>query len=103
MVLLKTATGLVSEITARLDQGDAAEELVGRLITQTTIIERYVARLGDGLSSDCRTEIARLLAGVQDAVRRGNSWLVQADGPELAKQNLQRRVCRAYGLSTRNN
>ncbi|HEV3440126.1 MAG TPA: hypothetical protein VG122_22350 [Gemmata sp.] len=103
MVLLKTATDLVSEITTRFDRGDAAEALVERLVAQTTIIERYVSRLGDGLPSDCLAEIARLLAGVQAAVKRGNSWLVQADGPELAKQNLQRRVSRAYGLSTRNN
>jgi len=103
MVLLKTATELVNEITARFDRGDAAEELVERLVTQTTIIERYVSRLGEGLPPDCLAEIAQLLDGVQVAVRRGNSWLVQADGPELAEQNLQRRVCRAYGLSTRNN
>lgn len=98
-VLLKTAAGLVNEITQRFERGDAAERLIGQLITQTTIIERYVARLGEGLPSDCRAEIARLVEAVQVAVKRGNSWLAQADGPELAKQNLQRRVCRAYGLS----
>jgi hypothetical protein len=103
IVLLKATTGLVNEITARFERGDAAEKLVDRLVTQATIIERYVARLGDGLPGSCRAEIAQLLADVQTAVKCGNNWLAQADGPKLATQNLQRRVCRAYGVPSWNN
>jgi hypothetical protein len=103
MVILKVTSDLVNEITARFEQGDAAEKLVARLVSQATIIERYVARIGDGLTSECQLEIALLLENVQAAVKCGKDWLTQADGPELATLNIQWRICQAYGLSTRNN
>jgi hypothetical protein len=103
VVLLKTANELVQEIEVRLQRGDAAQELIKRLATQTTIIERYIARIGEAMTPSCREEIGRLFKRVQKAVEVGNEWLVRADGTELARQNLQRRVSRAYGLPQRNN
>jgi hypothetical protein len=102
MFLLKEATALVDDIASRFERGDASEKLIERLIAQTRIVERYVARLGDNVPSHCRMEIAVLLRNVQAAVSKGSNWLARADGPELAQQNLQRRVCRAYGLATQN-
>jgi hypothetical protein len=103
MLQLRTAFELVSEISARFERGDAAEESVNRLVAQTKIIQRYVARAGDGLSCECRTELANLLAAVQSTLRSGNCWLARAAGPELALQTQRRRLSQAYGLSSRNN
>ena len=102
LILLKNANGLVAEIAARLERGDAARESIARLETEIKIIGRYVVRLDRALTEDCRAEIARLEAGVQKAVQIGDRWLANADGPELAAQTLQRRISQAYGLhSTR--
>lgn len=103
MNLLKSANELVFEIGRLFEHGDAAGEAVNRLVAQTTLIQRYVARLGDGLPGDCRDQIARLSRSVQDVVRRGETWLSTADGPELATQVLRNRICRTYGMPARNN
>ena len=98
MVLLKAASSLANEIVARFERGDAAEGLVNRLIAESNVIERYVARLGDGLPVDCRKELERLASAVQNAVNCGNGWLKSAAGPELAAQAQRQRLCQAYGL-----
>ena len=103
MAVLNGTTSLVNEITTRMERGDAAEKLVNQLVAQVKIIERYVARLGDGLSNECRLKIAQLLSRVQDAVKNGKNWMAKADGPELAILNLQRRISKTYGLSMRDN
>jgi hypothetical protein len=103
IVLLKAATELVDEIHVRFDRGDAANDLVARLVAQTTLIQRYMARLRDELPNECRMLFARLLKGVQSAVNGGDAWLSRAAGPELASEVLRQRICKTYGVPTRNN
>jgi hypothetical protein len=103
LVLLKAATELVEEIQVRFDRGDAAADLVASLVTQTTLIQRYIARLGAELPNECSLQFAKLIEGVQSAVGGGNTWLSRAAGPELATEVLRQRICKTYGLATRNN
>jgi hypothetical protein len=103
MVVLKAATELVREIKVRFERGDAARELVSRLVTQTTIIQRYIARLGNDLPKDVTDQIGKLFTDVKAVVECGDNWLSKAAGPELAAEVVRSRVCRTYGLSTRNN
>jgi hypothetical protein len=98
--LLRAANQLVEEIGVRLKNGDAADDQVRTLVGQTRIISRYIARMGDGLSEDCRREFHQLLVNVQKAVTIGNGWLAQAAGPELAAQALKQKLSRAYGVPT---
>jgi hypothetical protein len=103
MVLLKAATELVEEIHVRFDRGDAANDLVARLVAQTTLIQRYMARLQGELPTECRMQLAKLMKGVESAVNDGDAWLSGAAGPELASEVLRQRICRTYGVRTRNN
>jgi hypothetical protein len=103
MSLLRSATELISDIQLRFKRGDAAQEQVARLVTQTKLIQKYVARFGGELTSECRARIAMLIQEVQTAVSGGNAWLSRAAGPELAYQVLRQRICKTYGLPTRNN
>lgn len=103
MFHLAATNRLVEEIAQRMKRGDAAAELVTRLLAQTKIISRFVARLGDGIPEKCREELSRLHNAVQNAVMVGDRWLAESAGPELAAQTLKRRISRAYGLITHYN
>jgi hypothetical protein len=98
MVLLTLANSLAEEIAARFARGDAAEALVSRLAAETRIIARYVSRIGNEMTDECRKELARLQKAVEKSVGAGGGWLEKSNGPELAAINLRHRVSRAYGL-----
>ena len=98
---MRTATELTVEIGTRFKVGDAAPELIARLVSLVTTLERDLA-LTDNVSDDLRAAIAELLVLVQETAETGGHWLeAVADGPELANYRMRARVQKVYGLLVR--
>lgn len=98
---MRTATELTAEIGNRFKVGDAAPELIARLVSLVTTLERDLAR-ADDVSEDLRAAIAELLILVQETTAVGGRWLeATADGPELANYRMRARVQKVYGLLVR--
>jgi hypothetical protein len=93
--LVAATTELIAEINLRFKAGDPASELIRRLESSLAVLAQRTSGVTE-LPDDLRTEIARLLSRVQDAVTTGDAWLDQT-GPELAAQQLRQRLRRTYG------
>lgn len=86
------AEELADAVRTRLDAGDPADDLMGRLAAATAEVVRLAT--GADLSDADRAGLDRLLARVRSAAAVGDDWLSrtsEADG----------RVRRAYGLPPR--
>ena len=95
---VRVASELVSEAASRLRQGDPAPELLERLASRVSDIERCLPRTSP-LPEDLRLEIATLLSNFDHAVRGGDDWLTNVGGTELASHQVTHRLRQAYGLS----
>ncbi|MFM8274118.1 MAG: hypothetical protein ACKODX_17565 [Gemmata sp.] len=90
------ARQLLAEIGLRFKAGDVAEGLLERFEQLLTTILSQMSNAA-AIPPELRNEIADLLELVQATVATGTQWL-DAAGAELASQNTQARLRRAYGV-----